>query len=76
MKPAVAVLSTGSVCFPLNRPVLAFHQPKVCVCAVILMIRLSHTCVQLTGPYFELQCLCLCLECWQVGSSGLMSHVQ
>ncbi|CAM4733194.1 unnamed protein product [Leuciscus chuanchicus] len=28
MKPAVAVLSTGSVCFPLNRPVLAFHQPK------------------------------------------------
>ena len=29
MKPAVAVLSTGSVCFPLNRPVLAFHQVKV-----------------------------------------------
>uniref|UniRef100_A0A673G3N0 Intraflagellar transport protein 52 homolog n=1 Tax=Sinocyclocheilus rhinocerous TaxID=307959 RepID=A0A673G3N0_9TELE len=28
MKPAVAVLSTGSVCFPLNRPVLAFHQSK------------------------------------------------
>ncbi|XP_040060450.2 intraflagellar transport protein 52 homolog [Gasterosteus aculeatus] len=28
MKPAVAVLSTGSVCFPLNRPVLAFHQGK------------------------------------------------
>nr|ACO09308.1 Intraflagellar transport 52 homolog [Osmerus mordax] len=28
MKPAVAVLSTGSVCFPLNRPVLAFHQVK------------------------------------------------
>lgn len=28
MKPAVAVLSTGSVCFPLNRPVLAFHQAK------------------------------------------------
>ncbi|XP_072521936.1 intraflagellar transport protein 52 homolog [Salminus brasiliensis] len=26
MKPAVAVLSTGSVCFPLNRPVLAFYQ--------------------------------------------------
>lgn len=28
MKPAVAVLSTGSVCFPLNRPVLAFYQGK------------------------------------------------
>ncbi|XP_069024240.1 intraflagellar transport protein 52 homolog [Embiotoca jacksoni] len=28
MKPAVAVLSTGSVCFPLNRPVLAFHHGK------------------------------------------------
>ncbi|XP_051269966.1 intraflagellar transport protein 52 homolog isoform X2 [Dicentrarchus labrax] len=28
IKPAVAVLSTGSVCFPLNRPVLAFHQGK------------------------------------------------
>ncbi|KAM3622306.1 uncharacterized protein V6R79_022985 [Siganus canaliculatus] len=28
MKPAVAILSTGSVCFPLNRPVLAFHQGK------------------------------------------------
>ncbi|XP_034539858.1 intraflagellar transport protein 52 homolog [Notolabrus celidotus] len=28
MKPAVAVLSTGSVCFPLHRPVLAFHQGK------------------------------------------------
>lgn len=29
MKPAVAVLSTGSVCFPLNRPVLGFYQGKV-----------------------------------------------
>ncbi|XP_068171866.1 intraflagellar transport protein 52 homolog [Antennarius striatus] len=28
MKPAVPVLSSGSVCFPLNRPVLAFHQGK------------------------------------------------
>uniref|UniRef100_A0AAQ5YHN6 ABC-type uncharacterized transport system domain-containing protein n=1 Tax=Amphiprion ocellaris TaxID=80972 RepID=A0AAQ5YHN6_AMPOC len=28
MKPAAAVLSTGSVCFPLNRPVLAFYQGK------------------------------------------------
>ncbi|KFQ18646.1 Intraflagellar transport protein 52, partial [Merops nubicus] len=26
MKPAVAVLSTGSLCFPLNRPILAFCQ--------------------------------------------------
>ncbi|XP_063153253.1 intraflagellar transport protein 52 homolog isoform X2 [Candoia aspera] len=28
MKPAVAVLSTGSVCFPLNRPILAFYHYK------------------------------------------------
>nr|KAF6330087.1 intraflagellar transport 52 [Myotis myotis] len=28
MKPAVAVLSTGSVCFPLNRPILAFYHSK------------------------------------------------
>ncbi|XP_043978273.1 intraflagellar transport protein 52 homolog [Gambusia affinis] len=28
MKPAVAVLSTGSVCFPLNRPILAFYNGK------------------------------------------------
>ncbi|XP_058229253.1 intraflagellar transport protein 52 homolog isoform X2 [Hemibagrus wyckioides] len=26
MRPAVAALSTGSVCFPLNRPVLAFSK--------------------------------------------------
>ncbi|XP_023662128.1 intraflagellar transport protein 52 homolog isoform X2 [Paramormyrops kingsleyae] len=29
MKPAVAVLSTGSVCFPLNRPILAFYDVKM-----------------------------------------------
>ncbi|KAM4692645.1 intraflagellar transport protein 52 homolog [Rhinophrynus dorsalis] len=29
MKPAVAVLSTGSVCFPLNRPILAFYHSKM-----------------------------------------------
>ncbi|XP_069508442.1 intraflagellar transport protein 52 homolog isoform X2 [Ambystoma mexicanum] len=28
MKPAVAALSTGSVCFPLNRPILAFYHSK------------------------------------------------
>ncbi|XP_072862574.1 intraflagellar transport protein 52 homolog isoform X2 [Chlorocebus sabaeus] len=28
VKPAVAVLSTGSVCFPLNRPILAFYDSK------------------------------------------------
>lgn len=28
MKPAVAVLSTGSVCFPLNRPVMGFYHSK------------------------------------------------
>ncbi|XP_077991220.1 intraflagellar transport protein 52 homolog [Glandiceps talaboti] len=27
-KPATAVLSTGSVCFPLNRPILALHTSK------------------------------------------------
>ncbi|XP_067904941.1 intraflagellar transport protein 52 homolog [Heterodontus francisci] len=29
MKPAIAVLSTGSVCFPLNRPILAFYCSKL-----------------------------------------------
>ncbi|XP_053571664.1 intraflagellar transport protein 52 homolog [Bombina bombina] len=29
MKPAMAVLSTGSVCFPLNRPIMAFYHSKV-----------------------------------------------
>uniref|UniRef100_UPI00398F289F intraflagellar transport protein 52 homolog isoform X1 n=1 Tax=Pristiophorus japonicus TaxID=55135 RepID=UPI00398F289F len=29
MKPAIAVLSTGSVCFPLNRPILAFYYSKL-----------------------------------------------
>ncbi|XP_032897799.1 intraflagellar transport protein 52 homolog [Amblyraja radiata] len=29
MKPAIAVLSTGSVCFPLNRPILAFYNSKL-----------------------------------------------
>ncbi|XP_069740257.1 intraflagellar transport protein 52 homolog isoform X4 [Narcine bancroftii] len=29
MKPAIAVLSTGSVCFPLNRPILAFYTSKL-----------------------------------------------
>ncbi|XP_072259832.1 intraflagellar transport protein 52 homolog [Pyxicephalus adspersus] len=28
IKPAVAILSTGSVCFPLNRPIMAFYQSK------------------------------------------------
>ncbi|TWW61881.1 intraflagellar transport protein 52 homolog [Takifugu flavidus] len=28
MKPAVAVLSTGSLCFPFNRPVMAFREGK------------------------------------------------
>ena len=34
MKPAVAVLSTGSVSFPLNRPVCALYGPKVSVLMV------------------------------------------
>ncbi|XP_072206327.1 intraflagellar transport protein 52 homolog isoform X2 [Excalfactoria chinensis] len=29
MRPAVPVLSTGSVCFPLNRPILAFYQHQL-----------------------------------------------
>ncbi|XP_077107601.1 intraflagellar transport protein 52 homolog [Ranitomeya variabilis] len=31
MKPAVAVLSTGSVCFPLNRAVMAFYYSKTLI---------------------------------------------
>lgn len=33
-KPAVAVLSTGSVCFPLTRPVCALYSSKVMVPSV------------------------------------------
>ncbi|XP_063311762.1 intraflagellar transport protein 52 homolog isoform X1 [Pelobates fuscus] len=29
MKPAMAILSTGSVCFPLNRPILGFYHSRV-----------------------------------------------
>ncbi|CAH2292747.1 intraflagellar transport 52 homolog isoform X1 [Pelobates cultripes] len=28
MKPAMAILSTGSVCFPLNRPILGFYHSR------------------------------------------------
>lgn len=72
IKPAVAVLSTGSVCFPLNRPVLAFHQGMVrCTfsysfpdhvlvdtCETMLMEILFH------------------IGDWQTGRVGLLSHVQ
>ncbi len=44
MKPAVAVLSTGSVCFPLNRPVLAFHQPKVSTVILMILLVLNSLC--------------------------------
>ena len=33
-KPSMAVLSSGSVSFPLNRPVCAFHH-EVCTCCYI-----------------------------------------
>ena len=29
VKPAISVLSSGSVSFPLNRPVCAFHSSRV-----------------------------------------------
>ena len=32
-KPSMAVLSSGSVSFPLNRPVCAFHH-EVCTCYI------------------------------------------
>lgn len=38
IKPAVAVLSTGSICFPLNRPVLAFYQGKVSRSFILLSL--------------------------------------
>uniref|UniRef100_A0A4W4FDN1 ABC-type uncharacterized transport system domain-containing protein n=1 Tax=Electrophorus electricus TaxID=8005 RepID=A0A4W4FDN1_ELEEL len=37
MKPAAAVLSTGSVCFPLNRPILAFHQAGVGIGKLVVL---------------------------------------
>uniref|UniRef100_A0A665WKN1 Uncharacterized protein n=1 Tax=Echeneis naucrates TaxID=173247 RepID=A0A665WKN1_ECHNA len=48
MKPAVAVLSTGSVCFPLNRPVLAFYQGKEAGKLVVL-----GSCHMFSDPYID-----------------------
>lgn len=49
MKPAVAILSTGSICFPLNRPVLAFYQHEV-------RFTMSQTmCLPTTPPKLWLQ---------------------
>lgn len=54
MKPAVAVLSTGSVCFPLNRPVLAFYQGKVIKHLYVEShpIRVSHSFSVMLNYFF------------------------
>ena len=45
MKPAAAVLSTGSVSFPLNRPVCGFHTHKVCLINFLITCLLVDWCV-------------------------------
>lgn len=72
MKPAVAVLSTGSVCFPLNRPVLAFHQGKVRGTITFLFsfpdrIIFDYAC--------EIKDV-LYVGSWQTGSTGFLPYVQ
>lgn len=47
MKPAVAVLSTGSVCFPLNRPVMAFYQGKAGKLVVL------GSCIMFSDQYID-----------------------
>ena len=46
-KPAVAVLSTGSVSFPLNRPVCAFHSSRVCLNVVAGFMIIPYLLVSL-----------------------------
>lgn len=48
MKPAVAVLSTGSECFPFHRPVLAFHEGKGTGKLVVL-----GSCHMFSDPYVD-----------------------
>ena len=46
-KPSVAVLSSGSVSFPLNRPVCAFHHEhhEVCICVFVSVRACVRACV-------------------------------
>lgn len=48
MKPAVAVLSTGSECFPFNRPVAAFREGKGTGKLVVL-----GSCHMFSDPYVD-----------------------
>ena len=50
MKPSSAVLSTGSVCFPLNRPVCAFYTSKVCSYQQIKMFFITTRAHRFTKP--------------------------
>ena len=43
MKPAVAVLSTGSVSFPLNRPVCALYAARVSMSFTSVTIEILST---------------------------------
>ena len=44
-KPAVAVLSSGTVSYPQNRPTCAFYE-KVCVCVCVrACVWYVHVCV-------------------------------
>lgn len=63
MKPAVAVLSTGSVCFPLNRPILAFYDVKVISCPDVPIMSLE----ELRAFTGDLLFFSLMLYRWRVG---------
>ena len=41
VKPAISVLSTGSVSFPLNRPVCAFHSSRVSLMCQFCSLKIS-----------------------------------
>ena len=45
-KPSIAVLSSGSVSFPLNRPVCAFHHEVfTCVCVCVCVCVCARVCI-------------------------------
>uniref|UniRef100_A0A5F8AJ77 Intraflagellar transport 52 n=2 Tax=Macaca TaxID=9539 RepID=A0A5F8AJ77_MACMU len=85
MKPAVAVLSTGSVCFPLNRPILAFYHSKRQGLALFPRLECSgaviaHCNLELLGSSDSSapasQVARTTEPRWEAGSAWFMSHVQ
>ena len=66
-KPSVAVLSSGSISFSLNRPVCAFHhEVYVCVCecvSVCMPLCVRQQCFDYSYMYTHVHtCICRCIQ--------------